>query len=99
MSDRYPDTTLDEKFKSISDKMDEQFEAQNKVLFDIKAQTTRTNGRVDSLEGWRQYIVGGTGMLTLIVIPALGFLAYMVITNSNQLAGVDAVITQLENKP
>jgi 3-methyladenine DNA glycosylase/8-oxoguanine DNA glycosylase len=98
MTDRYPDSTLDEKFRSIEDKLDEQFEAQNKVLFDIKDQTTKTNGRVGSLEGWRQYNTGGLTMLAIVIVPALGFLAYMVIQTANHVSAIDAIITQLETK-
>lgn len=42
-------------------------------ITEIKAQTTKTNGRVTSLENWRWLLIGGGGvtlfLLTAIIIP------------------------------
>ncbi len=37
----------------------------------IYLQVTLTNGRVNSLEGWRDRIVGGLTVLILLVIPVV----------------------------
>jgi len=39
----------------------------------ILHQTTRTNGRVNKLENWRNYIAGGLAVLTFIGIPLLTY--------------------------
>jgi len=38
---------------------------------EIKIQTTKTNGKVRSLEIWRGYITGGIAILGAILIPIL----------------------------
>jgi hypothetical protein len=42
-----------------------------KVMFRVEAQTTKTNGRVSSLENWRWLITGGLGVLITLVLPIL----------------------------
>ena len=42
----------------------------------IEAQTNRTNGRVSSLEIWRGGMVGGMAVLSVIVVPLLGWALY-----------------------
>jgi hypothetical protein len=44
------------------------------MLKEIREQTRKTNGRVNALEGWRMYIVGGLAILTLIGLPMLWML-------------------------
>lgn len=103
MRDKYPDGVLDVKFQSIEDKLDEHFEATTKVLVDIKEQTTQTNGKVANINGkqlWQSGALFATGGFVMaIVVPLVGFLAYMVIQNSEHLAGIDVQLTQLEIKP
>lgn len=79
--------------------LDQIFDDIQKTLIRIETQTTRTNGRVSSLEGWRQYIVGAVSVLVIVVVPVLGVLAWQVVQNKSQLAGVDVQLTELELKP
>jgi hypothetical protein len=99
MSDKYPDSTLDVKFKSIEDKLDEHFEATTGILNDVVRQTTKTNGSVRNLQLWRQFILGGFAVFSMFVIPIMSFLAYQVFQNSQHIAGIDSVITQILAKP
>ena len=39
----------------------------NRELPDIKEQLKLSNGRTRSLENWRNYILGGMGILTIII--------------------------------
>ena len=39
----------------------------NRELPDIKMQLTNINGRTRSLENWRNYLLGGVALLTLII--------------------------------
>tara|TARA_R100000742_G_C4223422_1_gene46619 strand:+ start:18 stop:230 length:213 start_codon:yes stop_codon:yes gene_type:complete len=39
----------------------------NRELPDIKEQLKESNGRTRSLENWRNYILGGMGILTIII--------------------------------
>lgn len=95
MSERYPDSTLDVKFQSIEDKMDDHFEATTKVLAAIVEQTTKTNGSVRTLQKARAFMTGGIAVLTVVVVPAVGYLAYQVIQSSQKIAAVAAVLRTL----
>ena len=46
----------------------------------IETQTQKINGRVSSLEIWKGGIVGGILVLTVIVIPLLGWALYTLAT-------------------
>ena len=39
----------------------------NRELPDIKMQLTNINGRTRSLENWRNYILGGVALLTILI--------------------------------
>lgn len=49
-------------------------------LQEIKNQTTRTNGRVTTIERWQYMFMGGMGVLTVIVVPLLAW-ALFVLSN------------------
>lgn len=55
---QYSNRELDAHFKEIK-----------ATLERIEAQTTRTNGRVSSLEMWRSYVVGGLAIISAIILP------------------------------
>ena len=58
MAGEYSVREIDAKLAVISDTLER-----------IEAQTTKTNGRVASLEGWQNGIKGGLAILALIVVP------------------------------
>lgn len=80
MSDKYNDGVLDEKFMSLHEKIEAYSEAQMSVLGRIEAQTTKTNGRVTSLEKWRQlgtgFIYAVSMFMTVVILPLLGASLY-----------------------
>ena len=50
---------------------------------DVKAtkqQATMTSGRVSVLEQWKSFIQGALALAAVVVIPALGYIVYTVIT-------------------
>jgi len=51
----------------------------------IEAQTMRTNGRVTSLEGWRNRILGGSSMVILIGGAIIGLVIYTFQTARSEL--------------
>ena len=43
---------------------------------EIKLQTTKTNGRVSSIENWRAFMTGCVAVITAIVIPIFLAMVY-----------------------
>ena len=43
------------------------------TLKTILEQTTKTNGRVNKLEGWKMYLSGGIALFCLIILPVIFF--------------------------
>lgn len=78
----YKNRELDEKFVNqaslIKEKHDDVMYKVNEVL----VQTTKTNGRVSSLEKWRYLTMGAIGVLSFVVVPILGW-ALWVLVNIN----------------
>ena len=56
-----------EKLKSLSDMVDERFNENFASHNRLIEQTTKTNGRVTSLEQWRWYQTGAITIITVIV--------------------------------
>lgn len=65
----YLNREIDEYFKDVKDQLNR-----------IENQTTKTNGRVSKLENWRSYVVGAVAVLTLIVLPAIGWILSKLLT-------------------
>ena len=65
MNDDYTKRELDEKWNDIKETLER-----------ILDQTTKTNGRVAELEGWRQYLSGASKVLTIIIVPLFLWLIY-----------------------
>ena len=99
----YSNRELDAKFASLSSKMDEKedmdaerFEAQNKILADIKEQTTKTNGSVAKVTAKQSWLSGFSyamgAFIVAIMVPALGYLVVIVINSRAQIAALSALV-------
>lgn len=49
----------------------------------IEHQTTMHNGRMTKIERWQAYITGAFSILTLIVVPILGWALYTIVQLPN----------------
>lgn len=86
----YSKREIDGHFQVVNDKLDKLIE-----------QTTRTNGRVSKLEMWRGVLIGGMTVITVSVIPLMGFvlsrvdqLNTSVITNTTQIKNLNTLIKE-----
>lgn len=67
----YMKREIDEKFEDIKDSLDR-----------IEIQTTKHNGRLTSVEKMQYLAIGGVSVLSVVVIPILGW-ALFVLVNVN----------------
>lgn len=82
----YSKRELDDKFKNIDILIREKHDDQMIKIGDLKVslnqvveQTTKTNGRVNKQEQWRYTMVGAIGVLTLIIVPIMGWGLYTLV--------------------
>lgn len=75
MPEPYLNRELDERFVDIANSLSR-----------IEIQTTTTNGRVNKLENWRWFITGGISVLTMIMLPLLGWALYVLSNINSQVA-------------
>lgn len=71
----YTSREIDQKFTSLEDKQDTHFDVLASQLEAILTQTTKTNGRVNSLENWKAYMLGGLAVLTFLVTTLIAVIA------------------------
>lgn len=55
--------------------LEKRLDKQDVTLGEILAQTKKTNGRVDRLEGWQAYVVGFCACFSIVVLPTLFIIA------------------------
>lgn len=65
------DPTNKELMHLIKDLRDRDLKAIDDKVTEIKMQTTKTNGRVSSLEIWRGIMIGGIAVISILVVPLL----------------------------
>ena len=94
MEQPYSKRELDAEFGHIKKAL----EKQDKVLDTILAQTLKTNGRVNKLENWKNYIGGGLALIGIVGIPILWMLSREVINNSKVLTSHIASDKDVFNK-
>lgn len=76
----YNKRELDDKFLNVCTLIGEAKKDLHEPLVRIEVQTMKTNGRVNALENWRQWLTGGMAVLSLFIVPFLGWVAYKVST-------------------
>lgn len=75
----YSTRELDSRFTGIED-----------IQAQILQQTKKTNGSVADLKAWRSFITGGVSILTVIVVPVLGWLLLTVVGLDKSIGAVQA---------
>lgn len=65
--------------KFTNREINEMFKDVRESLTRIEEQTTRHNGRMTRMEEWKAFMSGGMAVLTLIVMPILGWALYVLV--------------------
>lgn len=60
-------------YKTHSEEDNHHFSDMKESINELTEHVKKTNGRVSSLEKWQAYITGGMTVLTIIVVPLLGW--------------------------
>ncbi len=76
----YSKRELDQKFLFIEEKMDDLLDMSGR----IENQTTKHNGRMTSMEAWRNFITGGMSVLVMIVLPLLAWALWVLVNIQGQ---------------
>jgi hypothetical protein len=63
----YSKRELDQYHKTIEEKLEDL----KSTLEEVLAQTTKTNGRVNSLENWKSMLIGMAIISNIFVVPVL----------------------------
>lgn len=85
----YSNREIDEKWQDIANSLSR-----------IEIQTTTTNGRVKTLEKWMYLVMGGTGVLSLIVIPILSWALFTLVNIDSKVhAAVDEALSAYQVSP
>lgn len=93
----YSKRELDYFFENIAAQIKEGNSNMEKYLVRIEAQTIKTNGRVNNLEWWKQWITGGAGVVTLVVVPLFGYMLYRVANIPETVqVGIDQALAKYE---
>ena len=66
-------TNMDNAMTRLSDKLDGHAEVHDKIL----QQTTATNGKVASIQKWRERLNGAIAVMIFLIPTILGFLGWM----------------------
>lgn len=75
----------------------EMFSDVKKDLKEIKVQTTMHNGRMTKVERWQAYMSGGMTVLTVIVVPILGWALWVLSNIQGQVhSAVDEALSAYE---
>lgn len=78
----------------------EMFNDLKNMVTRIEAQTTKTNGRVSSLENWKYMAMGGVSILSMLVVPLLVWaLSILVNIDARIHASVDEALSAYEINP
>lgn len=77
MENEYSKREIDLLIKGVKDHIDEKDSHQDEKLDKILTQTTKTNGRVSKLEGWRSILVGAWIVVSGFVIPLLIYISFI----------------------
>lgn len=75
----YSTRELDTRFRGIENTQEQ-----------ILKQTTKTNGSVIDLKLWRSYLTGGFAVLTLLILPTLGWILLNISDLATKVSAVQA---------
>lgn len=68
MTKKLSNDTIVEMFKAIDGKLDT-----------IHEQTVKTNGRVNTLESWKDQVMGAIKIISLFAVPVMLYVGYIII--------------------
>lgn len=81
MEKEYQNREIDEMFKDVKATLDR-----------IETQTTKTNGRVNTLEKWQYYVKGGLGIVVLLMVPIAIYFINQTISSASRHSEIQAAV-------
>lgn len=92
MEEPYSNRELDAKFANVSQIIVSNHEILMGAIESLDKKVSFTNGRVRWNEKMAYLAIGGIGVLTIMFLPALGWIFLQVIHNNTQISGLIAEI-------
>lgn len=84
--------------EALEQKMDEKHQDLMVFLVDIKAQTTKTNGRVTVLEKWQFYVKGACAVIILLLVPIAIYFIQQTLSQASLHDEVQQAVTDAFNQ-
>lgn len=88
----YLNREIDARFEDMNGTIASNHDAVMNMIGEVLTQTKKTNGSVASLKVWRGILTGGLSVISVIVLPLLGWALIEIVKNSTDISTLTAQV-------
>ncbi len=85
MKEEYSAREVDMIVDGIKNHVKSSLDEINNTLARVETQTVKTNGRVNSIESWKDYATGAMAVIIMCLIPLLGWALYQIVNFNDKI--------------